>query len=142
VAWRAAHRCEYCLIHEDAAGFPHQVDHIVSRKHGGSSTPDNLAYACVVCNRHKGSDVASIDPRTGETVRLFDPRRDRWADHFRLDGALIEPISIIGSATTRLLRLKRSRANLGASTLAKLGQLPALVGLQVGWGVGNYLRVP
>jgi hypothetical protein len=38
VAWRAAHRCEYCLIHEDAAGFPHQADHIVSRKHGGSST--------------------------------------------------------------------------------------------------------
>jgi 5-methylcytosine-specific restriction endonuclease McrA len=81
VAGRAAHRCEYCLIHEDEAGFPHQVDHIVSRKHGGSSTLDNLAYACVVCNRHKGSDVASIDPRTGETVRLFDPRRDHWAEH-------------------------------------------------------------
>jgi HNH endonuclease len=109
VARRAAHRCEYCLIHEDAAGFAHQVDHIVSRKHGGSSTPDNLAYACVVCNRHKGSDVASIDSRTGETVRLFDPRRDRWADHFRVDGALI------ASAPLRVRR--QSRVSGGAHPL-------------------------
>jgi len=105
VAGRARWCCEYCLIHQDDAGFPHQVDHIVSRKHGGSSTSDNLAYACVVCNRYKGSDLASIDPRTGEVVRLFDPRRDRWTDHFRLDGAVIEPISGAGSATVRLLRL-------------------------------------
>jgi len=48
-------------ISEDDAGFSHQVDHIVSRKHGGLSTQENLAYACVECNRHKGSDVASID---------------------------------------------------------------------------------
>jgi 5-methylcytosine-specific restriction endonuclease McrA len=105
VARRAGRRCEYCLIQEDDAGFPHQIDHIVSRKHGGSSTSDNLAYACVVCNRHKGSEVASIGPRTGQAVRLFDPRRDRWADHFRLDGALIEPVSSVGSATAQLLRL-------------------------------------
>jgi hypothetical protein len=124
VARRAAHRCEYCLIHEDAAGFPHQVDHIVSRKHGGSSTPDNLAYACVVCNRHKGSDIASIDPRTGETVRLFDPRRDRWGDHFRLDGALIEPISTIGSATTRLLQLNAPERISERRLLQSLGSDP------------------
>ena len=47
VARHAGERCEYCLIHELEAGFPHQVDHIVSRKHGGESTSDNLAYACV-----------------------------------------------------------------------------------------------
>jgi hypothetical protein len=105
VTRRAGQRCEYCLVHEDDAGFPHQVDHIVSRKHSGASTLDNLAYACVICNRYKGSDIASIDPRTGETVRLFDPRRDRWEEHFRLDGALIEPISDIGWATVQLLRI-------------------------------------
>jgi hypothetical protein len=31
---RAGRRCEYCLVHEDSAGFPHQIDHIISRKHG------------------------------------------------------------------------------------------------------------
>jgi hypothetical protein len=105
IAQRAGWRCEYCLIHREDSGFPHEVDHIVSRKHGGSSTSNNLAYACVICNRYKGSDVASTEPGTGEIIRLFDPRRDRWADHFRIDGALIEPITIVGLTTARLLRL-------------------------------------
>jgi hypothetical protein len=43
VARRAGYRCEYCLIHEDDVGFLHQVDHVISRKHGGSSLPGNLA---------------------------------------------------------------------------------------------------
>ena len=105
VARRAGHRCEYCLIHENDAGFPHQVDHVVSRKHGGTSAFDNLAYACILCNRYKGSDVASINPKTGEAVRLFHPRQDRWTDHFRLDADFIEPLTDAGGATVRLLRL-------------------------------------
>jgi hypothetical protein len=105
VALRAGHRCEYCLIHEDDAGFPHQVDHVVSRKHGGTSDFDNLAYACILCNRYKGSDVAAINPKTGEAVRLFHPRHDHWSDHFRLDADFIEPLTDVGSATVRLLRL-------------------------------------
>ena len=104
VAQRAGYLCEYCLVHENDAGFPHQVDHIVSRKHGGPSVAENLAYACVVCNRHKGSDVASIDPDTGDAVRLFHPRRDRWKDHFRMDGEFIQSRSQVGAATVRLLR--------------------------------------
>jgi hypothetical protein len=107
VARRARHRCEYCLILEDDAGFQHEVDHILSRKNGGSSVSDNLAYACVICNRSKGSDVASINPETGDAVRLFDPRRDLWTDHFRFDGALIEAQTDIGAATMRVLQLNR-----------------------------------
>ena len=105
VARRANRCCEYCRIHEGDAGFPHQVDHIVSRKHGGSSTADNLAFACVVCNRNKGSDVASIHPGTGEVVRLFHPRRDQWNDHFRIHGEYIEPLTDEGLVTVQLLRL-------------------------------------
>ena len=86
IARRTDHRCEYCWIHEDDAGFPHQVDHTVGRKHGGLSILNNLAYACILCNRHKESEIASIASRTGEIVPLFHPRRDRWADHFRLEG--------------------------------------------------------
>ena len=73
IARRAGRRCEYCLIHDEDSGFAHQVDHVISRKHGGSSTSDNLAYACVVCNRYKGSDVASIESDTGEIIRLLIP---------------------------------------------------------------------
>jgi hypothetical protein len=49
------------------------------RKHG---VVENLAFACVFCNRYKGSDIATVDPVTGEAVRLFDPRQDSWGDHF------------------------------------------------------------
>ena len=125
VARRAAHRCEYCLIREDDAGFPHQIDHIVSRKHGGLSTPENLAYACVLCNRHKGSDVASIDPLTGEAVPLFHARRDRWTDHFRLDGERIEPISAVGGVTVQLLRLNAAERLAERRLLQSLDLYPA-----------------
>ena len=82
---RVGRRCEYCLVDEDSAGFPHQIDRIISRKHGGSSGIGNLAYACVLCNRYKGSDIASID-RSGNPIRFFDPRRDVWDEHFKLNG--------------------------------------------------------
>lgn len=104
VARRSNHRCEYCLIHEDDAGFRHQVDHIISRKHGGSSVLENLAYACVPCNRFKGTDVASIDS-TGEPVALFNPRRHQWSAHFRFDGPIIVGLTSIGEVTIRVLRM-------------------------------------
>jgi hypothetical protein len=124
VAQRAGWRCEYCLIHEEDSGFPHEVDHVISRKHGGSSTSSNLAYACVICNRYKGSDVASIEPRTGEIIRLFDPRRDRWSDHFRIDGALVEPITTVGSTMARLLRLNAPERILERRLLQSLDRYP------------------
>src|SRR6185503_2832990 len=60
VADRAKQLCEYCFIAEADTFYGCEVDHIISLKHGGSSDPDNLAYACAPCNRAKGSDVASI----------------------------------------------------------------------------------
>jgi hypothetical protein len=104
VTERARRRCEYCLVHEENAGFPHQIDHIISRKHGGSSGIGNLAYACILCNRYKGTDIASID-RSGRPIRLFDPRRDSWDEHFKLDGPIIQPLTASGEVTAHLLRL-------------------------------------
>ena len=105
VAERAGRRCEYCLLHEDDSYSSHQIDHILSRKHGGTSDPDNLAYACLRCNAWKGTDIGSGDAQTGRVVRLFHPRRDLWEEHFRLRGALIEPLTEEGAVTARLLKL-------------------------------------
>jgi hypothetical protein len=101
IADRAKQLCEYCLIAEAQTFYGCEVDHIISVKHGGSSEADNLAYACAPCNRAKGSDVGSI-ARTGEFIRFFNPRTDRWAEHFRLDGATIQPLTPIGEVTTRI----------------------------------------
>jgi hypothetical protein len=102
---RAAERCEYCLVPERLTLATHWVDHVVAEKHGGRTEEDNLALSCVLCNQHKGSDLTSIDPQTGAITPLFHPRRDRWADHFRLVGARIEPLTPTGRVTVRLLQL-------------------------------------
>ena len=104
VAERAARRCEYCLLHEDDSFTPHQIDHIISRKHGGDSSPDNLAFACIRCNAWKGSDIAAIGLAPARIVSLFHPRRDQWSDHFRLEQGEIVPLTDTGAATVRLLR--------------------------------------
>ena len=82
IANRAKLLCEYCLIVESDTFYGCEVDHIINLKHGGSSEPENLAYACALCNRAKGSDVGSVST-SGEFTRFFNPRTDRWAEHFR-----------------------------------------------------------
>src|SRR5947207_11169527 len=89
VMQRGSGICEYCLVGEQDSALDFQVEHIISEKHGGATASENLACSCVFCNRFKGSDIASVSPTTGEIVRLYHPRRDRWADHFQIHGPLI-----------------------------------------------------
>src|SRR3954464_13788752 len=93
VANRANGRCEYCLIPESDSYAIHEVDHIYAEKHGGKTSENNLCLSCWICNRLKGSDLTSLDPLTGEITPLFHPRRDEWAAHFQLDGALISALT-------------------------------------------------
>ena len=105
---RAALACEYCLQPEHDGLFSHEVEHIVAEKHRGETVSGNLALACMLCNKYKGSDLSSIDPETGEIVRLFHPRNDEWDDHFTLlPLGLIDPQTPVGRVTISLLRLNR-----------------------------------
>ena len=88
---RAGEYSEYCLIPEAVTWALHTIDHITAEKHGGMTTPENLALACTLCNARKGTDLTSIDEQTGAIESLFHPRRDRWIDHFQLVGGRIEP---------------------------------------------------
>jgi len=124
VAGRAFYQCEYCLLSEDDSFSPHQVDHIVSRKHGGLSVQSNLAYACLRCNTWKGSDIASVEPSTCRLTPLYNPRQQRWADHFRLEGAIIEPLTPEGIVTARLLRLNLDRRVAERRLLIAIGRYP------------------
>jgi hypothetical protein len=102
---RASGMCEYCLIPEIATFAVHEIDHIIPLKHGGQTVSENLALSCALCNKHKGTDLTSIDPETGEIVPLYHPRRERWVDHFQLQGALFLPLTPTGHVTIRLLQL-------------------------------------
>ena len=123
VVTRAKFLCEYCLIAEEDTFFGCEVEHIISLKHGGSSELDNLAYACAFCNRHKGSDIGSIS-ESGEFSRFFNPRTDQWAEHFRLDGIIIESISLIGEVTARILQFNHGDQLLERQALSEVGRYP------------------
>lgn len=105
---RSGYRCEYCLLHEDDSFLPHEPDHIIAVKHRGETTEGNLAWTCFVCNRGKGSDIASVDDVTGAIVRLYNPRTDTWEEHMVLskDGS-VAARTAIGRVTVSLLRLNR-----------------------------------
>jgi HNH endonuclease len=66
--------------------FSHEVDHIMSRQHGGVTTAGNLAYACMICNRFKSPNNGSSVDTSGTVVPLFNPRSELWTNHFRLSG--------------------------------------------------------
>lgn len=102
---RAQGKCEYCLLNEIFTIKKHELDHIIATKHGGESHKDNLCLSCFGCNRHKGSDLTSIDPQTDVVIRLFDPRTQLWSDHFQFEDGIINGLTACGRATVRLLQI-------------------------------------
>jgi hypothetical protein len=123
VAERAQHRCEYCRLHEEDALLAHEPDHVIATKHRGETNADNLAWTCFSCNRFKGSDIASVDPDTGQIVRLFHPRRDVWNDHFHVDDGRIVPLTASGRVTEYLLQFNLPNNVEYRRRLAAIGRL-------------------
>lgn len=106
---RASKRCEYCLIHQDFSIYSHEIDHIIPLKHGGQTTTDNLALACLPCNRHKGTDFATFAPTSREITLLFNPRSQNWLGHFYLQNSMIQGITATGKVTASLLIFNQSK---------------------------------
>jgi len=126
IAERAKQMCEYCLIAEADTFYGCEVDHIISLKHAGSSSVDNLAYACAVCNRAKGTDIGSVST-SGEFTRFFNPRTDHWWEHFRLEAATILPLTPIGEVTVRILGFNEGARIHERNELMRLGRYPRLM---------------
>jgi hypothetical protein len=112
VRQRAADRCEYCHMPQQATPFiPFHVEHIIAKQHvnEGHDDPSGLAYACDRCNAFKGPNLSSVDPETGERVNVFNPRTDEWSDNFAISRGTIIGLTPIGRATARLLNMNDSR---------------------------------
>ena len=110
VSDRAQNCCEYCLIPESLTLVPHQVDHVITEKHGGKTTEENLALSCSLCNQAKSSDIASMETETGDVIRLYHPRKDQWRENFQIEesNGVIYPLTTIGRVTIQLLKINRS----------------------------------
>jgi hypothetical protein len=118
VRLRARDVCEYCLLPTTG---PYHVDHIIapalwSSYVAGQLSPvrsrpdragpdhlDNFAWCCPFCNLAKGQRVSFRSGR--RTSRLFDPRHDRWSEHFVLVHSYLFIVGMpgIGQATERAL---------------------------------------
>ena len=86
--------------------------------------PITWPWRCIHCNRHKGANIASLDPDTGQLTSLFNPRTQVWADHFALIGAQIFPQTPIGRVTARLLRLNDPQRLRVRQALVEAGTYP------------------
>lgn len=119
----AGDRCEYCRLSQRWQEARFHIDHIVPRSAGGKTTLDNLALACVSCSLRKAARLEARDPKTGDTVRLFNPRRDRWTDHFELTPSFhVRGTTAVGRATARALAVNRAMMVALRRELAALGE--------------------
>jgi len=106
VRQRAGNGCESCLLPQEWSPLARlQIEHITPRKHGGSDDDENLGLACIHCNSHKGSHLTGIDPVSGATVELFDPRKQNWTDQFSWNGVAITGVTPCGRTTVRVMNM-------------------------------------
>jgi len=104
---RANHRCEYCGLPEGYNFYSHQIDHIIPLKHRGDSEVINLGLACFDCNNAKSSDVASYDEVTKELTPLYNPRTQKWDEHFGIENGIVIGKTAVGRVTVFTLNMNR-----------------------------------
>lgn len=105
VARRAQNRCEYCLLASEDADLAHEIDHYIPKVHGGKTESGNLVFACLKCNRHKGTNLVAFDTLDRSLASIFNPRLQLWNEHFTLVGAHIIGLTPTGRATVGLLKM-------------------------------------
>ncbi len=100
-------RCAYCHTSQRVVGPFLEIDHILPEAHGGTADEENLCLACPMCNSHKADKHEALDPESGQLVPLFNPRQDKWREHFEWveEATVIQGKTSIGRATVEALRM-------------------------------------
>lgn len=83
------------------------IDHIIPEISGGETVFENLALACVSCSLRKGAKQSITDSETMRDVKIFNPRKDDWREHFEWDGVVLTGLTAKGRATIETLKLNR-----------------------------------
>ena len=109
VVLRAGDRCEYCQLSQQGQEATFHIDHVVPRSVGGLTTSDNLALACVSCSLRKWAKQTAIDPETGQSALLYNPRMNIWSEHFEWQSEMVLPLTPTGRATVAALAMNRSQ---------------------------------
>jgi HNH endonuclease len=109
VCERAADCCEYCQMQANLSHDPFSAEHILPISKGGLDALNNLAWACLGCNLYKATTTYVFDLLTGDLVPLYNPRTEKWSDHFEWSEnfSIIVGTTPIGRATITCLKLNR-----------------------------------
>jgi hypothetical protein len=89
---QAKNHCGYCLNPQELMPFKLEIEHLHPQALGGKSVEENLWLACRECNAHKATKSKATDRLTGKTVKLFNPRKQNWNEHFEFSNDSIEII--------------------------------------------------
>jgi hypothetical protein len=108
---RANALCEYCHSPEKISSTRFTLDHLQPRSLGGSDSFENLALACSRCNQRRYNFITGRDTETASISPLFNPRADRWEEHFiwSSDGHRILGVTPVGRATCARLDMNDDR---------------------------------
>ena len=110
VELRAGHRCEYCRAPQPVTGIRYHLKHVFPQSLGGTDDLDNLALACPTCNYYKSNHLLGIDEEGVAGRPLFNPRKDRWHEHFEFDSATFQLKGKTAQGKGTINRLKMNHA--------------------------------
>jgi hypothetical protein len=77
VAQRAGNACEYCLIAEEDSFFRHQIEHIISLKHGDRLNPKTSHFPAYSVIRTKEATLARSSRAVASS---YDSLTRAWID--------------------------------------------------------------
>ncbi|NJN55014.1 MAG: HNH endonuclease [Anaerolineae bacterium] len=120
---RAAGCCEYCQTSEINIGQAMHIEHINPTN---DDELNNLCLSCPNCNLSKAAATTAIDPITNEQFPLFNPRQQKWTEHFQWveNHTQIQGISPIGRATVTRFKMNRPRIILARQRWVQAGLHP------------------
>ena len=125
VVRRAGNRCEYCQLPAQLQVGGFEVDHILPRSRGGQTEMANVALACPHCNARKWAHIDGEEPVSGQLVALFNPRTQRWEEHFQW--SVLHPFEIVGISTHGHATVARLQMN--HPSLVSIRRLLAALGI-------------
>lgn len=123
---QARNRCGYCLNPQELIPYKLEIEHIHPKGLGGKPVEENLWLACRECNAHKARKVRALDPLTGKIVKLFNPRKQSWREHFEFSQNSTEIIgkTACGRATVESLQMNNFYQKTARAAWVEAGKFP------------------
>lgn len=105
-----------------------ELEHLIALAAGGTDDEENLWLACRRCNGFKGLLTQAIDPLSRQPTKLFNPRIQRWQEHFRWseEGTQIIGLTACGRATVDALKLNNPEITITRRLWVSVGWWPPL----------------